>query len=240
MRALTSRALAWERREPESADGYRPGENPYLDARREWNERYGDYIASANAWRLTAAASLVVALLGVGGAVYIGSQNRLVPYVVAVDKLGEAVAVGRASEAGPADGRIIRAQLARWISGSRSMLVDAAAERRVIEEVYAMVNGRGAAFTALNDHFRANQPFERAKVETVEVKIQSVLPLTVDTWRVEWEEMRRSRDGRVMEAAQWQATVTVLVRPPEDDATILMNPTGLYVDVFNWAKRLEE
>ena len=46
-------------------------ENPhsavYLAARREWNERYGSYIAQANAWRLTALASLGVAFVAVGG-----------------------------------------------------------------------------------------------------------------------------------------------------------------------------
>src|SRR2546423_586010 len=54
----------------------------YIAARAEWNERYGSYIAQAYAWRLTALASLGVAFLAVAGVVWIGAQNRVVPYVV--------------------------------------------------------------------------------------------------------------------------------------------------------------
>ena len=34
--------------------------NPYLNARREWDERYGDQIARAKSWRAAAFASLAV------------------------------------------------------------------------------------------------------------------------------------------------------------------------------------
>ena len=40
-----------------------PGLNdPYLDARREWNERYGSYISRAKNWRLMAFGVLGVCL----------------------------------------------------------------------------------------------------------------------------------------------------------------------------------
>ena len=31
--------------------------------------------------------------------------------------------------------------------------------------------------------------------------------------------------------------MTVSINPPTDDATILANPTGLYVEAFNWSRR---
>ena len=37
--------------------------NPYLDARREWNERYGSYIAQARNWRFAAVVALLLALV---------------------------------------------------------------------------------------------------------------------------------------------------------------------------------
>ena len=51
------------------------------------------------------------------------------PYVVQTDKLGDALAISRADIAPPADPRLIRAQLARWIADVRSVYVDVAAER---------------------------------------------------------------------------------------------------------------
>ena len=45
-----------------STTGTSAAENdtPYLSARREWNERYGDYIARARNWRGAAFAALAI------------------------------------------------------------------------------------------------------------------------------------------------------------------------------------
>ena len=65
-------------------------ETPYLSARREWNERYGDYIARARSWRWAAFGAIAVALALAIGVVWQGAQSKVVPYVVEVDKLGDA------------------------------------------------------------------------------------------------------------------------------------------------------
>lgn len=216
-------------------------ENPhsavYLAARREWNERYGGYIAQAHAWRLTAVASLAVALVAVSGVVWIGAQNRVVPYVVETDRLGDARAISRADIAAPADPRLIRAGLARWISDVRTVYLDVAAERAVVREAYVMVNRNAAALQQLNEWFSRRDPFQRAQTEIVGVAVESVLPISAQTWRVEWREDRRGRDGTGDPPSHWQATVTISISPPTDDATILVNPLGLYVESFNWERR---
>lgn len=209
----------------------------YLAARREWNERYGSYIAQAHAWRLTALASLGVALVAVVGIVWIGIQDRIVPYVVQTDKLGDAVAIRRADIAAPADPRLIRAQLARWVSDVRSVYVDVSAEKHIITEAYAMVDRNAAAGPTLNDWFTRNDPFKRAQDDSAGVAVQSVLPLSGNTWRVEWQEIQRTRQGALESSQQWQATITVSINPPTDDATILVNPTGLYIESFDWSQR---
>ena len=165
-------------------------------------------------------------------------QTRLVPYVVEVDKLGSAVAVRRADVAGQPDPRVIDAQLARWVTDMRSVYMDAAAERALVTEGYAMVNQRSPAYGVINEYMRANDPFERAKKETVSVEVQSVLPISKDTWRLEWREDVRGRDGSLAKSQQYQATVTVSFDPPRDEATIRLNPSGLYVNSFSWSVRL--
>ena len=102
---------------------------PYLSARREWNERYGDYIARARSWRWAAFAALAVSLVLAIGVVWQAAQSKVVPYVVEVDKLGDAVAVARADRAAPADVRVIKAQLAAWIVDVRSVSSDPLAQK---------------------------------------------------------------------------------------------------------------
>ncbi|MBE7358890.1 conjugal transfer protein TrbF, partial [Campylobacter sp. RM11302] len=62
--------------------------NPYLNAKREWLERYGDYISHARNWQIVAILSIIVTIISVSYIGYIGSQNKLIPYIVEVDKLG--------------------------------------------------------------------------------------------------------------------------------------------------------
>lgn len=212
-------------------------EDPYLAGRREWMERYGSFIADRDSWRRTALVSLAITLLAVGGMVYSASQNHFIPYVVAVDRLGNSVAAGRADVASRADARIVRAQLARWVSNTRSVYVDAAAQRAVIDEAYAMISRSGTSYNVLNQHFRANSPFERAEKETVTVEVKTVLPIGGDTWQVEWVETTRGRNGEVQRTDEWQAAVTVVISPPSDEMTILRNPLGVYIPEFSWTKR---
>ena len=53
--------------------------NPYLSARREWDERYGDAIARAKSWRYAAIGALAVAAIAVTGVVFIGAQSKIKP-----------------------------------------------------------------------------------------------------------------------------------------------------------------
>jgi type IV secretion system protein VirB5 len=213
---------------------------PYLAARTEWNERYGSYVASAAAWKLTAIGAMFVAAVAVCGIAYIGAQSKIVPYVVQVDKLGNVVASGRADVAAPVDPRVVRTALARWVANVRSVYGDAGAERAILKEAYAAVNRRGPAYNMLNDYFRNNDPFERAKNESVTVTVQPPQPLSENSWRVEWAEERRGRDGRLLDEQPklMQAVITIVIQPPTDDGSALINPLGIYINTFDWSPRL--
>lgn len=215
-------------------------ENPYLNARREWNERYGEYIVRERAWRSIAFVLGMIALFAVLGVVWSSRQNKLVPYVVEVTQLGDAVAVRRADKAMKPDAVVLRAQLARWITEVRGVYLDAAAERLFILDAYAMIDHNASAYGKLNDYLRqdAHNPFKRAEFETVAVDVQSVLPITDATWRLEWVETVLDREGHESSHATWTANITIAVHTPTEEKTLLQNPTGLSLQDFNWSQRL--
>src|SRR2546428_7525967 len=87
--------------------------NPYVEARREWNDRYLDLARARRWWQLAAVAELALVGLLAGGLVALSLQYKTVPYVVEVDALGAATAGKPADAAGrPTDGRIVCYQLA--------------------------------------------------------------------------------------------------------------------------------
>lgn len=208
----------------------------YAAARQEYNEQVGSIAAERNTWRMTALGALGVAGIAVAGIAYIGAQNHAVPYVIEVDKLGDPLAIGRANVAAPADPRVIRAQLGRWISNVRTVFTDVAAQRRIITDAYAIMSRNGTAYRAINEYYAANSPFERARTETIGVQVNSVIPLSAGAWQIQWTENHRGRDGSLLPKEDYRGVVTISVNPPADDATILANPIGLFIETIEWQR----
>jgi type IV secretion system protein TrbF len=212
------------------------GASPYLAARREWDERYGSLIVRARHWRVAAVLALVVALAESLVIFRVATRPRTVPYVVAVDSLGRVVAAGAVERSTPADQKMKTASLMRWVQDLRSVTSDGLAERRAIDRVYAMIGSGSAAQTLVTEFYRANQPFERASRETVQVDVNLVLPSTEETYEVDWTETARDLGGGVRSVARWKAILTVAVNPPTDEAILEVNPFGVFVMNLSWSK----
>lgn len=213
-------------------------ESPYLDGKREYLERYGDHLQAAKVWRLFGLISGVTALTAVGGLVMISGQSKVVPYVVQVDKLATVLPVGPADQAARPDSAMIRATLGGWVANTRTVYFDNAATRKNIMNAYGLLEQSGAAYQTVNEFMRQNSPFKRAESESVSVEVQSVLPVGGDTWRVEWLETRRGRDGTELGRQQWSGVLTTKITPPSDEATILVNPLGIYITSLSWSPRI--
>ena len=219
-------------------------ENPYLSARRSWNDHVGSVVVSRQLWQAVALLSLLIALASVGGMVYLGSQSRFVPYVVEVDKLGQAMAVAPAERAAPVDQRVVHAAVAAFISDLRTVTPDVALQRKAIFRVYAMLSSADAATAKSNEWLNGTEdssPFKRAAKETVSTEIVSVIPQTPDTWQVDWVETVRDRQGVVKgQPYRMRALVTVYTVPATPQTTeeqVRNNPLGIYVRDFSWSKQ---
>jgi len=211
-------------------------ESPFVAAKREWNERYGDYIAQAQNWRLAAILSLAIAAILASGTIWLAAQTKLVPYVVEVDKLGSSIAVARADRAYTPDQRIVRAQLAAWIADARSVSSDPNAERATLTRAYAMIATTAKPY--LDSWYNSHSPFEAGTRNTVAVTIDGVLPQSDKSYQIQWTEEQRSLDGARASTTHWEADVSVGVNPPTDEATILRNPMGLYITQLSWTQRI--
>ena len=226
------------------ADGQGENENPYLAARRTWNDRTSSIVSSRNMWQLLGILSLMIALAGVGGIIYIGSQSRFVPYVVEVDKLGQAAAVAPAQLAAAVDPRVVHAAVASFISDLRLVTPDVALQRKAVFRLYSMLSASDPATAKSNEWLNGTEdssPFKRAVTETVSIEILSVIPQTPDTWQVDWMESVRDRQGIIKDKPfRMRALVTVYTVPATPQTTeeqVRNNPLGIYVRDFSWSKQ---
>ncbi|MEJ5038616.1 VirB8/TrbF family protein [Acinetobacter johnsonii] len=212
--------------------------NPYLNGRREWMERYGSYIKERNRWRIVSMITSCIALVSVLGIIYIGSQSKFIPYIVQVDKLGASVATQRADIAQKPDSRIVKAQIASFIESSRSVYTDFEAQKGLVNNVYGMLKNNSPAANKMTTFYKANIPFKRAESETVSVQIHDVLPISENSWRVQWLETKHNREGLPLGSTEMSAIITVMIAPPTDELNILKNPMGVYVQDFNWTAKI--
>ena len=212
--------------------------NPYLAARREWDERYGEFITRARNWRTVAMISALAALLATGGMVWLSAKSHVVPFVVLIDSLGRPVASGLAEQTSVGDDRLRRAVLQDWLEGLRMVTTDGIAQRRAIDRVYAHIASGTNAQAFISEFYRNDPPFKRAQTGSVAVEVKSVLPTSDRTFEVDWIETSRDLYGNVNSTDHWKGSFTVALNPPTEERQARINPLGLYVTAASWAKVL--
>jgi type IV secretion system protein TrbF len=221
----------------------RADDNPYLAARRTWNEHVGSVVSSRQTWQVVGILSLLIALASVGGIIHIGSQSKLVPYVVEIDKLGQTRAAGPLVASSKADPRVIHSALADWLICARTVTPDVAMQRKCVFKVYAMLAPNDPATQKMTEWLNGSEdasPFKRAAREMVSGEIKSAIPQTPDTWQVEWLETTRDRQGVLKgQAATWRALVTTYTAetsPQTTEEQLRNNPLSIYVRDFSWSR----
>ncbi|CAI3228548.1 type IV secretion system protein [Desulfovibrio desulfuricans] len=212
------------------------GGSPYLNGREEWLERYGSYISRAAQWRMTAFLCLMIATVSITGNVIQASQVKTVPYIIEVDALGKAAVVARADRASATPKRLIQAEIAKCVSDWRTVTADVELQQKMIERLSFFM--AGSAKGVLRQWYEANNPYEIAKSgKLVHVEIKGLpLPVSSDSYRVEWVETVRSHAGVMLDSHTYEATVTIQINPPTADAVLLRNPGGVYITALSAGK----
>ncbi|MEF2071067.1 conjugal transfer protein TrbF [Consotaella aegiceratis] len=210
-------------------------ETPYQKAAQVWDERIGSARVQAKNWRLMAFGCLILTAGFASALVWQSARGTVVPWVVQVDKLGEAQTVAPATaDYRPTDPQIAF-HLARFIENVRSIPADPVVLRQKWLRAYDFTAASGAQ--ALNDYARANDPFAKVGKEQVAVDVSSVIRASPDSFRIAWSE-RHYQDGALAETSRWTAIVTVAIRPPHEAERLRKNPLGIFVTAINWSKEL--
>lgn len=226
------------KKEPQEKKKPSPPENPYMAGRQEWNERYGGYIKEALNWRRIAFASMALAAGAMGGWYHTASQQKVSTYVVETNAFGEVRNTSRVDTPARPNEKEIKAALRKWVIGARTVYVDLRAQKEFVDETYAMTLPDSPAYQNLALYHRQFDPYKRSAQETVEVNVNAVVPVSEETWQIEWTETTRQRSGKEQVTKPMQATVTLTLAPPTDDRQIMQNPLGIYVRQYSWTTRL--
>src|SRR5271168_2800847 len=163
-------------------------ETPYQRAGQVWDDRIGSARVQAKNWRLAFFATLMLSGGLSAGLVWQSARGTVTPWVVQVDRLGEAQAVAPAvADYRPTDPQIAW-HLARFIEEVRSIPADPVVLRQNWLDAYDYVTDKGAL--VLNDYARTNDPFTKIGKTQISIDVASVIRASDDSFRVEWVERR--------------------------------------------------
>lgn len=212
--------------------------NPYLDAKREWLERYGNYISQKRNWQIIAVLSAIISLICVIFLGYSTTQNKLIPYLIEVDKLGNTSKVGVVQNIDLKNPNVIKYSLNTFIYSWRSVWGDIEIQRKFIFDAYAYLEPNSKAFNFINEEYREKNPFKQVSKENVRVKVKSIVPQNADTWQVEWEEEARNLKEEIISQITYRGFFQVKQIVPTTEEQILKNPLGIFIFDLNYAKIL--
>jgi type IV secretion system protein VirB5 len=211
-------------------------ETPFARAGQLWDDRIGSARVQARNWRLMAFGCLGLACAMSAGLIWQSMQSRVTPYVVAVDRLGEARAVSPADISYQATDPQIAWHLAHFITEIRTVSLDPVLMRRSWLDAYDFVTRRGGQ--ALGDYARAADPFADLGDRTVSVEVTSVVRASDRSFQVKWTQTAFDR-GAASGTSHWTAILTIVRQAPANADVLRKNPLGIYVDAIDWSRELE-
>ena len=218
-------------------------DSPFLAARHEFTNAFGDLARGKRNWQVLAYALVGLLTLVTIAEVRLAASARVVPYVIEVDRLGQVVGVGPAEALQQPEERLIASELAQFVRAIRTVLpaAAAAAQGELLRRGYAFVAPRAAAF--LNDYFAKPEHDPRLLGLRLarQVDVASVLRVPhSDVWRLRWTETERSTaPGGLMRTVAWEGYLTVTLVPPTTAEVVQENPLGLSITSVSWTQVTE-
>jgi type IV secretion system protein VirB5 len=221
-------------------DGVLPGGNhpdaPWVRAGFQHNDTFLRLAAQVANWRMFAFVSLGVALLGVGGAVYIGSQSKYIPMLVEVDKLGQTLAVKAVTGdlAVTDTSRLVYREMFELIENLRTVTTDRHANNSRLTKGLSRLSN--AARNYVIAELKKAPPNEVGATKSIQVKVKTALKLTGKSWQIDWEEITYALNGEQLSTENWRATLQYELSPSGLEEQIRINPIGFVVPELSWQK----
>jgi type IV secretion system protein VirB5 len=184
-------------------------------------------------------ACLCVALLGINVIQAIenvrnAAKSHLIPYIVQTDQQGRIINTeilkDRSIDENFTATKTITAELAAWVQDWRTVTVDILAQKSIADRVFSMVAEHSEASTWLLSWFRSHDPVDRAKSVHIDASVKNILPQSLNTYEVYWEEREMNLTSQTASISHWRCVITLAINPPKNEADVHRNRFGLYVE----------
>lgn len=219
--------------------------SPWLNARDTWRNKTEQALAGKLWLMVLATVSVIISLACTAIAIHNSNKSIYVPYVVAVDSHGVAIASGFAKQVTTVDEKVAMATVSQFITSIRTVSPDNLYLINNLKWASNHVSPNSPARESLSAWY--NGSMEERKVqeramdgEIVNCNITSVLKRGEKTYQVRWEERTYNASGSEIKPVKFMLADLIIeygVAPPTSDVDkVIYNPLGVYINSFHWAE----
>lgn len=205
--------------------------NPYIQAREEWDDRYGNMAKSIKNWQIAFAVMSIFALIMSITNARIATLSKIQPVLVETCE-------GSPTGFLPINGsklqmdKVIKYSLDNFIINSRTIVGDAQAQKALLDKVYAYSADNTLMY--LREYYEKNDPFIAASKYATQIKIIDTVPISSNTWQITFDETKKDAiDGEA--TSRWVATVTYRLGEVNPHFMV-QNPFGIYITQMSWTE----
>lgn len=219
--------------------------SPWLNAKDTWRNRTQQASAGKLWLMILCTVSVIISLACTAIAVHNSSKSIYVPYVVAVDSHGVAIASGFAKQVTTVDDKVAMATVSQFISAIRTVSPDNLYLINNLKWASAHVASTSPARETLSAWYNGSMEEKRVQEramdgEIVNVKVTSVLKRSEKTYQVRWEERTYNANGAEISPVKFMLADFLLdygvVPPSSDIEKVMFNPLGIYIKSFHWTE----
>ncbi len=212
---------------------------PAERARAVMDKRIGSVAVQCYNWRRIALGLLVACVVLSIGLTVQSLKSQVIPYVVTVDKsTGEIEKAGAfvSQDYTPQEAEV-RYFIGQFIQNARNIQLDPIQQEQLQKKAYAyLTQAAGQKYAAIqqNEHFS-----ERYAKSTVQVKIAGIKKIPdTESYHATWTEEEFDIGSGHQTLKNYECVFAVTTIPPKDDATMFVNPLGLYISDLNFSEQI--
>lgn len=209
--------------------------------KEKWNQLINTAVLEKRNLLVLAAVLFTSNMILTGAMVQLATRPRLVACLIEVDSIGKAVAVGQAREIQVHDEKIFRAYLLDFLEKSKSIITDTQVMRNNLSRTYNAITPETKNY--LDEFYRQNNPFEAARKFSRQILAQSVIKQSDKSYLIEWKEIDRDLNNKIVRETRWKGLFTTVQKPPKTNEDLIenpFNPFGIYISNVSWSKVLTQ
>lgn len=209
----------------------------YDKATEELFEFYAQQSKRINTYKIIAILTLGLTITSTVSCVYLATKSTLIPYVIEVDKIGEAKAIRRAEQIYVPKEVEYRYFIREVVNKMRAIPRDTVLFSRNFQQLsYFLTESMLKKHEGILVNEDTNNLAKQLISRDVIINSFNKLPSTENTYQVKWNEKMYSAEGLEISNSNFTGLFTVNTEQPTDIAEININPLGIIIEDFSLSK----